>query len=103
MIKLGLEGALAGRQASERAVVESGGRRSGGAGMGFTAAYQLPFLRAAMNRNAQMGQEQVTAGGLENQQRQQNLQMIPVTGPDGKQYNIPQSAIPNYVGTTMRI
>lgn len=37
ILSSGLQGALAGRAAQEEATVQSGGRRSGGAGMGFEA------------------------------------------------------------------
>jgi hypothetical protein len=55
----GLQGAMAGRDAQEQALVASGGRRAGGAGVGFMGGYQLPFLRALQT-------QQVERGGLEN-------------------------------------
>lgn len=55
----GLQGALAGRAASEQAVLQSGGRRSGGAGLGFEAAYMLPWQRAQEMAKTQMAQQQV--------------------------------------------
>ena len=44
----GLQGALAGRAASEQAVIQSGGRRSTGAGTGFLSAINLPFQQSQM-------------------------------------------------------
>ncbi|MBV9179873.1 MAG: hypothetical protein JO356_01060 [Acidobacteria bacterium] len=60
LLMSGLQGALAGRAASEQAVIQSGGRRSGGVGTGFQAGYQLPFLRAAMP--LQLEKEQAETG-----------------------------------------
>jgi hypothetical protein len=54
----GLQGAMAGRAASEQAVVDSGGRRSGGAGMGFTAGYNLPWQHAMQQQQLQQAQAQ---------------------------------------------
>ena len=67
LLMSGLQGALAGRAASENAVVQSGGRRSGGAGMGFQAGYQLPFLRAAMplQLEQQQAETQLAQAGLQ--------------------------------------
>jgi hypothetical protein len=61
LLQSGLQGALAGRAANEQATIASGGRRSGGAGMGFEAGYTLPWQRA--------GQEL----GLEKEAAQTNL------------------------------
>jgi hypothetical protein len=63
-------GGLAGRAASEQAVVSSGGRRSGGFGMGFEAGVQQPYQQAALN-------QQVQRGGLQNQLVQAQVQNIP--------------------------
>ena len=70
LLRSGLEGGLAGRASSERAVAESGGRTSSGVGTGFEAGVQLPFLRAAM-------QQTVQRGGLENQALQNQVGMAP--------------------------
>jgi hypothetical protein len=72
LIGAGLKGAMAGRAASEQAVIQSGGRRSGGAGIGFEAGYTEP-AREEMTRQA------VERGGLENQQLQQQVQFYPQT------------------------
>lgn len=64
------QGALAGRQASEEAILQSGGRRAGGVGMGFSAGYQLPFLRA-------MQQQQVAQGQAQTQIAQQQARYFP--------------------------
>jgi hypothetical protein len=60
LLKAGLQGAAAGRAASEQAVVMSGGRRSGGAGLGFEAGFNAPAQQAATQQGLQRG-------GLENQ------------------------------------
>src|SRR5690348_13714103 len=57
----GIQGALAGRAADEQAVIQSGGHRSGGAGMGFESGFMLPWQRAG------------AAQQLEQQQAQTNL------------------------------
>lgn len=54
----GIQGALAGQAASEQATIQSGGRRSGGAGMGFEAGYTLPWQRAMMPLQLQQQQAQ---------------------------------------------
>lgn len=74
LLRSGVEGALAGQAASENAVVQSGGRRSGGAGMGFEAGLAFPWQRAQQ-------QQQVQRGAIENQMAQANLQ--PVQTPYG--------------------
>jgi hypothetical protein len=65
-LKSGVEGALAGRAAQERATVESGGRRSGGVGMAMEAGYNLPWQRQGM-------QQELQKGSLENQASQLQL------------------------------
>lgn len=81
LLTSGLQGALAGRAANEQATVASGGRRSGGAGMGFQAGYSLPWQRAMMP--VQLGQAQtgLEAGQLQNQMTRAGLQ--PVQTPYG--------------------
>jgi hypothetical protein len=54
----GLQGALAGRAASEQALIQSGGHRSGGAGMGFQAGYELPWQHAMQQQQLQQAQAQ---------------------------------------------
>jgi len=78
VLSMAVQGALAGRASSEQAVLESGGHRSGGAGLGFMSGYQLPFLRAQQQQVVQRGQ-------LENQMSQAQLQQMntPVTLSDG--------------------
>src|SRR5437899_3014483 len=46
LLTSGLQGALAGRAASEATIAQTGGRRAGGAGTGFEAGYTLPWQRA---------------------------------------------------------
>lgn len=58
LLTSGLQGAMAGRAASEQAVIQSGGHRSGGIGTGFEAGYQLPWQRAQMQNQVQQGQAQ---------------------------------------------
>jgi len=65
-----LKGALAGRASSEQAVIQSGGRRSGGAGLGFMAGMDEPAREA-------MTQQAVQRGGLENQQLANQVQYAP--------------------------
>lgn len=54
----GLEGALAGHAAQEQAILESGGRRAGGAGLAFQSAYMLPWQRAMAPLQYQQQQAQ---------------------------------------------
>lgn len=70
LLRSGLQGALAGRAASEQATAASGGRRSGGAGMGFEAAQAYPWQQA-------MQQQSVERGGLENQMLGNQVQYAP--------------------------
>lgn len=56
LLTSGMQGALAGRAASEQAVIQSGGHRSGGAGLGFQAGYTLPWQRAEQQSQAQLAQ-----------------------------------------------
>ena len=70
IIKSGLMGAIAGRAASEQAVIQSGGRRSGGFGTGFEAALDAPYQRQQM-------QQTVQRSGLENQLLQNQVQYAP--------------------------
>jgi hypothetical protein len=58
LLKGGLQGALAGRAASEQAVIQSGGRRSGGAGIGFEAGIEQPLVQATQQQRFQAGQMQ---------------------------------------------
>ena len=60
---------MAGRASSENAVIQSGGRRSGGAGIGFEAGFEQPLIQASQNQQFQRGQ-------MENQQLQQQAQLI---------------------------
>lgn len=81
LLSSGLQGALAGRAANEQATVMSGGRRSGGAGMGFESGYQLPFTRAMMPVQLAQAQTGLEAGQLQNQMARAGLQ--PVQTPYG--------------------
>jgi hypothetical protein len=85
------QGALAGRAASEQAVIQSGGRRSGGAGMGFQAGYQLPFLRAM--QPLQLEQQQA-----ETQLAQAGAQ--PVQTPYGQ---VPASYLPKFLSPMLKL
>lgn len=76
LLTSGLQGALAGRGASEQAVIQSGGRRSGGAGMGFEAGYTLPWQRAMQGQQLQQAQAQT---GLT--QAEQSTVNVPGIGP----------------------
>src|SRR5574337_768941 len=58
LLMSGLQGAMAGRAASEQAVIQSGGRRSGGPGIGFEAGYMLPWQRAMQKQQLQQAQAQ---------------------------------------------
>lgn len=62
LLTSGLRGALAGRAASEQTVAQTGGRRSGGAGMGFQAGVAQPYQQAEMGQNLaqQQAQTQLT-------------------------------------------
>jgi|SRR5579872_590492 len=73
LLRSGLQGALAGRAASEQAVIQSGGRRSGGVGTGFQAGMDEPLIQAGRLQQYQRGQIQNTQGQLQNQQTQQQL------------------------------
>ena len=61
MLRNGLQGAIAGYGASANAVVQSGGRRSGGFGLGAAAGYEAPIQQAAQ-------QQAFQHGGLQNEQ-----------------------------------
>lgn len=54
----GLQGALAGRAASEQAVLQSGGHRGGGVGTGFEAGMAMPWQRAGMAQDLAQKQAQ---------------------------------------------
>jgi len=76
ILRSGLQGALAGRAATEQAVVQSGGRRSGGAGMGFVAAENYPIQHALEEQ--QLRQSQAQTGLTEAEQSTVN---VPGVGP----------------------
>ena len=67
LLMSGLQGALAGRAASEQAVIQSGGRRSGGVGTGFQAGYTLPWQRSMLPLEYQQKQAetQLAQAGLQ--------------------------------------
>lgn len=67
LLTSGLQGALAGRAASEQTVAATGGRRSGGAGMGFEAGYELPWQRESKQLGLQQQQAQVQATQAQSQ------------------------------------
>ncbi len=70
LLRNGLQGAIAGYGASAQAVVQSGGRRSGGAGLGLAAGYEAPIQQAAQ-------QQAFQRGGLENQLLSTQVQYAP--------------------------
>jgi hypothetical protein len=65
LLTSGLQGALAGRAKSEETVAATGGRRSGGAGMGFEAGYELPWQRE--QKQLGLEQQQAQTGALKAQ------------------------------------
>jgi hypothetical protein len=65
-----LKGAMAGRASSEQMIAQSGGRRSGGAGLGFMSGLEEPARET-------MTQQAVQRGGLENQQLANQVQYSP--------------------------
>ncbi len=67
LLTSGLQGALAGRAASEQTVAATGGHRAGGAGMGFEAGYELPWQRAAKQLALQQQEAQVEATRAQSQ------------------------------------
>jgi hypothetical protein len=78
LLKASAEGGLAGQAAAERAVAESGGRRSAGFGTGFQAATVAPFQRVAMQNNVQ--QEAIDTQAKRSAFEQANT---PIHLPDG--------------------
>ena len=71
ILQSGLQGALAGRAKSEETVAATGGRRSGGAGMGFEAGYTLPWQRAAQQN--QLAQQQAQTNVLRSEAQNVNV------------------------------
>lgn len=67
LLTSGLQGALAGRAASEQTVAATGGHRSGGAGMGFEAGYTLPWQRQAQQNQLAQQQAQIEATRAQSQ------------------------------------
>lgn len=65
LLTSGLQGALAGRAASEQSVIQSGGHRSSGAGTGFEAGYTLPWQRES--QQAQVAQQQAQTSVLQSE------------------------------------
>src|SRR6266446_1148305 len=55
LIPAAIKGALAGRASSEQAILASGGRRSGGAGMGFEAGLNAPAQETMTRQAVQRG------------------------------------------------
>lgn len=84
LLTSGLQGALAGRARSEETVAATGGRRSGGAGMGFEAGYTLPWQRASQQN--QLRQQQAQTELTESQS-----QMVPT------QYGPLPAALARYI------
>jgi len=81
----GLQGALAGRAASEQAVIQSGGRRSAGVGTGFQAGFTLPWQRAMLPLEYQQKQ-------AETQLAQEGLKPVDVGG-----VSVPQAVAPKFL------
>lgn len=103
MLASGIEGALAGRAAEEQMIAQSGGRRSGGFGIGFEgglqqgqALQQLPWIRAM--RAAQLEQLQAENKRITNQS-----ELVSVTDANGNTYQIPRSNLGGYISTGMRV
>jgi hypothetical protein len=69
LLSLG-KGAMAGRAANEQMLAASGGRRSGGFGVGFEAAEREPYEEASM-------QQGVERSALQNQTERSQLAMMP--------------------------
>jgi|HubBroStandDraft_6_1064221.scaffolds.fasta_scaffold00134_44 hypothetical protein len=67
ILSSGLQGALAGRAKSEETVAATGGRRSGGVGMGFEAGYELPWQREQKQLGLQQQAAQVEATKAQSQ------------------------------------
>ncbi len=84
LLTSGLQGALAGRAKSEETVAATGGRRSGGAGMGFEAGYTLPWQRQAQQN--QLRQQEAQTELTESQS-----QMVPT------QYGPLPAALARYI------
>jgi hypothetical protein len=72
MLRNGLQGAIAGMGADAQAVIASGGRRSGGFGLGAAAGFQAPAQQTAT-------QQELQRGALTNQQLAQQVQFYPQT------------------------
>lgn len=70
LLKAGAEGALAGRGASEEALIQSHGQRNGGVGTGFEAGIEQPIRREAQ----QLGLEHEQ---VENQAARARIAMLP--------------------------
>jgi len=70
MLRNGLQGAIAGAGADAQAVVQSGGRRSGGFGLGAAAGFQAPAQQTAT-------QQSLERGSLENQVLENQTQFAP--------------------------
>jgi hypothetical protein len=70
MLRNGLQGAIAGAGADAQAVVQSGGRRSGGFGLGAAAGFEAPAQQTQVQQNLQRG-------SLENQALQNQTQFAP--------------------------
>lgn len=58
ILRSGLQGALAGRAASEKTIAETGGRRAGGAGTGFEAALMQPYQIAGAQQQLEQAKAQ---------------------------------------------
>ena len=70
VLSLAAKGAMAGQAASNQAVIQSGGHRSGGVGIGFMAGLEEPEREAMMSQAVQHG-------ALANQLEQANINAIP--------------------------
>jgi hypothetical protein len=90
LLKGGLEGAMAGRASSEEAVIQSGGRRSGGFGMGAVAGMEAPAQQAMTAQALQRGRQsnqltqmQINQANALNQAYQAGATTDPQTGAVG--------------------
>jgi hypothetical protein len=76
LLTSGLQGALAGRAAQEQATVQSGGRRSGGAGMAMEAGYNLPAQRQATQQGLAQERAQTGLTGAQTELTQSQSELV---------------------------
>jgi hypothetical protein len=79
LLTSGLQGALAGRAKSEETVAATGGRRAGGAGMGFEAGFTLPWQRQAQQNQLAQQEAQIEATKAQSQMIQTPYGLMPAS------------------------